>query len=419
MKKTHLLLVFLLLFFSLYAQNQEWINYAEGEIIHSIAIEGNYIWAGSTNGLIKLNKTTGELTFYNKTNSSLPDNYVQSIVIDESGNKWIGTIAGLAKFDGTNWTVFNPSNSGLPGNAVASIAIDGNGNKWIGTLYGGLAKFDDTTWTVFDPANSGLPDYYVWCIAIDSSGNKWIGTKLGGLAKYDDTTWAVYNSTNSGLPWNYILSIAIDGNGNKWIGASGGMAKFDDATLGGTGWTAYDYNNSGLPNNWVWALAIDGSENKWIGTFGGGLAKFDGSTWATYSANDSTLPNNYVQSLAIDGSGNKWIGTSDGLSVYNEGGVISFGDGVQILPENFLIHQNYPNPFNPTTTIRYSISQENFVSIKVYNLLGEEVAALVNDYKLPGSYNIIFNAASLSSGVYFYKISAGEFSENKKMVLLR
>ena len=84
--------------------------------------------------------------------------------------------SGLAKFDGTNWTVYNTSNSGLPDNMGSySLAIDGSGNKWIGT-HVGLAKFDGTNWTVYNNSNSGLPDNSVRSIAIDGSGNKWIGT---------------------------------------------------------------------------------------------------------------------------------------------------------------------------------------------------------------------------------------------------
>ncbi|MCX8159294.1 MAG: hypothetical protein N3D20_03370, partial [Candidatus Pacearchaeota archaeon] len=82
---------------------------------------------------------------------------------------------GLAKFDGTNWTVYYTSNSGLPYNDVLSLAIDAQGNKWIGTA-GGLAKFDGTNWTVYNTSNSGLPSNSVYSIAIDAQGNKWIGT---------------------------------------------------------------------------------------------------------------------------------------------------------------------------------------------------------------------------------------------------
>ena len=85
---------------------------------------------------------------------------------------------------------------------VTCLAIDGSGNKWIGTWNGGLAKFDGTNWTVYNTSNSGLPDNAVCCIAIDGSGNKWIGTYDGGLAKFDGTNWTVYNTSNSGLPDN-------------------------------------------------------------------------------------------------------------------------------------------------------------------------------------------------------------------------
>jgi ligand-binding sensor domain-containing protein len=165
--------------------------------------------------------------------------------------------------------VYNTSNSGLPDNSAISIAIDGSGNKWIGIYHGGLAKFDGTTWTVYNTSNSGLPNNWVEPIAIDGNGNKWIGT-YGGLAKFDGTNWTVYNTSNSGLPDNDVGSIAIDGSGNKWIGTSDGLTKFD-----GTTWTVYNSSNSGLPGNSIGPIAIDGIGNKWIGTYGGGLAVFN------------------------------------------------------------------------------------------------------------------------------------------------
>ncbi|NCQ17957.1 MAG: T9SS type A sorting domain-containing protein [Ignavibacteria bacterium] len=83
------------------------------------------------------------------------------------------------------------------------------------------------------------------------------------------------------------------------------------------------------------------------------------------------------------------------------------------------LKQNYPNPFNPTTTIFYQIPKAGNVVLKVYNITGTEVTSLVNGYKQSGSYSVEFDASSLSSGVYFYKISVNNFSEIKKMVLLR
>ncbi len=88
-------------------------------------------------------------------------------------------------------------------------------------------------------------------------------------------------------------------------------------------------------------------------------------------------------------------------------------------PADFVLKQNYPNPFNPTTKIRYQIPKLSFVTLKVFDVLGREVAALVNEEKPAGRYEVEFNATSLSSGVYFYQLQAGSFVETKKMVLLR
>ncbi|HZW38488.1 MAG TPA: T9SS type A sorting domain-containing protein [Ignavibacteriaceae bacterium] len=91
----------------------------------------------------------------------------------------------------------------------------------------------------------------------------------------------------------------------------------------------------------------------------------------------------------------------------------------EILPSHYSLTQNYPNPFNPSTTIKYSIPRAEKVRVTVYNILGKQVADLVNEYKEAGSYQINFNADNLSSGTYFYKIQAGSFTETKKMLLLK
>jgi photosystem II stability/assembly factor-like uncharacterized protein len=88
-------------------------------------------------------------------------------------------------------------------------------------------------------------------------------------------------------------------------------------------------------------------------------------------------------------------------------------------PSKFVMEQNYPNPFNPVTIIHYSIPQQSSVTLKVYDVLGNEIATLVDEYKPAGSYEVDFNANKLSSGVYFYKLQAGSFVETKKMILLR
>jgi len=89
------------------------------------------------------------------------------------------------------------------------------------------------------------------------------------------------------------------------------------------------------------------------------------------------------------------------------------------IPANYLLSQNYPNPFNPSTSISYSLPKSGYVTLKVFNILGNEVTTLVNEAKAAGQYNVEFNASNLPSGIYFYKIQSGSFTETKKMILLK
>ncbi len=106
--------------------------------------------------------------------------------------------------------------------------------------------------------------------------------------------------------------------------------------------------------------------------------------------------------------------------------ITSIEEDLTEVPEDFNLAQNYPNPFNPSTKIKYTIPSVSIggvggakVQLKVHDLLGNEVATLVNDYQPAGSYEIEFNASGMGSGIYFYKLQSGSFVETKKMVLLK
>ena len=88
-------------------------------------------------------------------------------------------------------------------------------------------------------------------------------------------------------------------------------------------------------------------------------------------------------------------------------------------PEKFELMQNYPNPFNPTTTIKYQIPSSSLVTLKIYNILGQEIATLVNEMQNSGSYTVQFNAVRLASGIYLYSLHAGSYIKTKKMILMK
>jgi len=100
-------------------------------------------------------------------------------------------------------------------------------------------------------------------------------------------------------------------------------------------------------------------------------------------------------------------------------GVTSVNEISSIVPSEYSLEQNYPNPFNPSTTINFSISTSEFVTMKIYNSLGQEVSTVVNEFLNAGSYEVNFNAENLVSGMYIYKITAGSFTSTKKMLLLK
>jgi hypothetical protein len=116
------------------------------------------------------------------------------------------------------------------------------------------------------------------------------------------------------------------------------------------------------------------------------------------------------------------IGLTDSTSTTVDTSNISVYTGVIVvpgIPTVYSLNQNYPNPFNPSTVINYSIPRASNVSVKVFNIIGQEVATLVNQYQIAGNYSVNFNASKLTSGIYLYKISADKFSSVKKMMLVK
>ena len=135
----------------------------------------------------------------------------------------------------------------------------------------------------------------------------------------------------------------------------------------------------------------------------------------------TTSPNNYEFTDRNLASGKynyrlKQIDFNGNYEYYNLSDEVVIG-----VPDKFSLEQNYPNPFNPNTVIRYSLSENSFVTLKVYNVIGNEVATLVSRKQNSGTYNYQFSTVNyqLSSGVYFYKIEAGSFSAVKRMVLIK
>lgn len=153
---------------------------------------------------------------------------------------------------------------------------------------------------------------------------------------------------------------------------------------------------------------------------------YNNSRWTWFSTVRSTITPNKTLGVFDD------LSNGNGCTDLDSGGLQTRRPNICILltpltgvssnnsvPQTYSLSQNYPNPFNPETRISYSIPKAGFVSIQVFDMLGRQVAGLVNDYKKAGSYITEFNASGLSSGVYYYKMISGDFSDFKKMIVIK
>ncbi len=142
------------------------------------------------------------------------------------------------------------------------------------------------------------------------------------------------------------------------------------------------------------------------------------STWTEYSYDLTSYAGDsiYIAVQSINSGYYLWLDDFI-LTVIDTSGSSSVV-GNQ-LPNNFSLEQNYPNPFNPLTTIEYNIPQNNFVKITIYNLCGEKIKTLVNENKIAGNYSVVFDGSNFASGIYFYRIEAGNYSNTKKLVLMK
>jgi Secretion system C-terminal sorting domain len=128
---------------------------------------------------------------------------------------------------------------------------------------------------------------------------------------------------------------------------------------------------------------------------------------------DSTY---YWRVTAFNNAGNQSVASVDSFKTSIATGI---EDLTNTIPSVYKIYQNYPNPFNPTTTIKYSVPNSSFVTIKVYDILGRMVKSLVNEQKVAGNYSVQFNGSNFASGIYFYRMQAGDFVQTKKLILMK
>jgi photosystem II stability/assembly factor-like uncharacterized protein len=252
-------------------------------------------------------------------------------------------------------------------------------------------------------------------------GNVWV-TLDGG------TSWT---KISNALPVRWITRVAVDPNDalTAYVTLSG--YRYDEylphvfkTTNAGVGWIDISSNLPDAPVN-VIVVDPDSTQILYVGTdVGVFVSDSSGNNWNYLGDN---LPNSPITDLVLHNPTRTLIAATYGRSMYSIDLTPVTSTENQInLVKNFILYQNYPNPFNPSTTLSFFISHQSFVTLKVYDILGNEITTLVNEEKQPGTYEVEFNSQShsgevrnLTSGIYFYQIQAGSFTQTRKMILMK
>ena len=377
----------------------------------------------------------------------------------------------------TTWTKAFPANGYAAGN---SIYVDDGGIVYtLGPIVNvNNSQSPNANWkstdngATWNPDTAGLGAMAGGSIAkyfADESGVQHYaaaGVPAECYKKSSGSFWTPDTAGLSKLPANYPNIIASDQHGNIYLA----LTATDSFTglllkrpIGGGAWT---YDTAGLQGAIVYSISADQSGNLYAGTFGNGVYKRTGSTWASLSS-PAGLSGNDAFVTAVDNSGALFAGFAyqngfnyawqgvycttdgggswtkiglDGLAVR---GLFSYGDSIVAVtynsgmfllsktgstavpdknltsPGSFVLNQNYPNPFNPSTVISYQLPVNSQVTLKMYDIVGREVATLVTGQQAAGPHEVLFDGTRLASGVYFYRLQAGKFSDVKKVVLMK
>ncbi|MEK9138038.1 MAG: FlgD immunoglobulin-like domain containing protein, partial [Bacteroidota bacterium] len=295
------------------------------------------------------------------------------------------------------------------------------GGRWVilRTSDGGVTWVQDT---VNAPPQVGTEAGWINSFHAIGTTHFWFGT--------DNSR--IYRTTNGGVTWSSSPTTAVNSYAVWFNDTQNGVAAFTDGSSarssdGGATWTTVPLPGTGT----CYGVAGVGGSDFWVSRGAAVYKSTDrGATWASDYASTIGTSLRHMQLIRSGGLTSGWVVSSTGgIARY---GVIQVGvdDDVTALPQDFTLLQNYPNPFNPATNIRYGLPRASFVTVKIYNILGQEVATLKNEIQGAGAYDVVWygkntSGHSVASGVYFYRLEAKPvdgstaFNSFKKMLLLK
>ena len=407
MKKIIITLI-LIIAISGYSVNSQWVvqnSGITGDIRSLCVIDTNNAYALSMFFVVKT--TNGGIDW--TTNLNLDTYFDDVSFLDANTGYIIGrTIHGSFVYKttnaGTNWI---PIGS-IPALLKFSLCFL-NTNTGYAAAFGGVYKTTDggSNW---DNLYNGASDFQDVYFVNETTG--WGSTNIGNIMKTTNggNNWMGYGAT-AGFNQHGLFFL----NGNTgWIAADGGrVAKSTNA-----GWIPWVTYQIGMPSCELYAVCFVNDQTGWtVGCQGSIHRSSDGGlTWAQQITGTASAL--YDVKFANQSTG--WAaGTSGRILKTTNGGILAIEPISSEVPGKYSLSQNYPNPFNPSTKIRFAVPSSGNVNLEIFDNLGREKTKLLSEELRPGIYEIEFNAVNFPSGIYFYRITTGEFTDTKKMVLIK
>ncbi|MBK8550399.1 MAG: T9SS type A sorting domain-containing protein [Ignavibacteria bacterium] len=432
-----------------------------GNAITSISTDAGIIYLSTRNyGVLK---STDNGIVWNEKNINLHIPILNTLAFSNTGEIYSGSYQGFNYSPdlGASWQT---RNSGLPSRIIYSVYKTSGGKLLAGVYNLGLYSSSDNgmNWV---PVSNGISSG-AQIKSIKSSPNGFLFA--ANIPPVFSDTMELYRSSDNGLNWIKVFQpqttgmdqFTIDADGNIFIAGTNSM--FESSILvstdNGTTWNETVLEEFFMFQNFTSSgknLYLTFSNNIFYSSdFGLNWNQIPNGSWTTSGFSEISI-NTAGHIFASIGNeiyvttdmGSTWTLRNSGLAssavlnkfFFNDAGYLfgttyyngvfrstnstltSLSSQVNSSPEGFRLEQNYPNPFNPGTVIRYSIPENSFVTLKIYDVLGHEVATLVNENQNRGTYNYQLSIVNyqLSSGIYFYKLETDNFTETRRMILVK
>lgn len=374
---------------------QEVGSFTSTEIVYSMVYDNNTTYSGTMGGKIYKSNNGGKN--WTRINNDMNVGWIWSLIL-HNGTLCAATEKGVYKYSGTTWTL-----TSLKDIDVRALASSGT-TLYAGTWGKGVYCSNDNgnTWSEI---NTDLTTTAIQSMTVGSNGDVFAGSAGGGLFKLfkGESKWYHYDVGN-----NIVSSLSATKEGVLASTYGGGLYRSID---NGSNW-----EKTNLDQPYIYSIIADKNNKAYVSSYTSGVfaSKDNGSDWKPLGMGGVGVSSLVTSSSAED----VYAGTKDG-KIYKITFKATDVESDNNIPAEFRLAQNYPNPFNPTTTIEFALPISGKYSLKIYNILGQEVTTLVNKDLTAGMHKIKFDAGKYASGVYIYQLSGSNVTLTKKMLLIK